>query len=52
MSASIITPEALARCAAEAKHREHVEALRAIALAIAIKRIHDDHDKMLIGEAP
>lgn len=49
---SIITPAAIERCAQEAAHREHVNALRAIELARADKRINDHYDKLLIGGEP
>ena len=50
MSGSIITPEALQRCAAEADRREHLNALRAIELARSSKRINDHYDQMILGE--
>lgn len=47
---SIITPEALARCADEAARKDHLNALRAIELARASKRINDHYDRMILGE--
>ena len=49
---SIITPEAAARCAEDAARKDHLNALRAIELARASKRINDHYDKLLLGELP
>jgi len=38
---SIITPEALERCADELERKEHIEALRTLEHARAKKRIND-----------
>ena len=47
-----ITPEAIDDCAAESAHREHLNALRALELVRASKRIHDHYDQLLRCEKP
>lgn len=49
---SIITLEAAARCAEDAARKDHLNALRAIELARASKRINDHYDRMILGQAP
>lgn len=48
---SIITPEALDRCAAEAERREHINALRTLEHARARKRIDDFYDAWVLSGA-
>ena len=49
---SIITKEALERCADELERKEHIEALRTLEHARAKKRIDDYYDARLRGEEP
>lgn len=49
---SIITPEALERCADDLERKEHIEALRTLEHARAKKRINDHYDALIRGESP